>query len=93
MCPYTSCAGFLVHPLSVFAYVASDCWNGSQFRPMVSSLQITQCVFYFNVQDEVECTAPQVTANESVAELEIEQPDRGVDTIQVHSLIPYTWNI
>ncbi len=48
---------------------------------------ITQCVFYFNIQDEVECTAGQdleVTENESVAELETELPDRGVDTIQVH---------
>ncbi len=51
-----------------------------------------QCVFYFYVQDEVECTAGQdldVTENELVAEMETEQPDRGVDTIQVHYWIPY----
>ncbi len=46
-----------------------------------------QCVFYINIQDEVECTASQdleVTENESVAEMGTEQPDRGVDAIQVH---------
>ncbi len=45
------------------------------------------CYLGCNLQDEVECTAGQdleVTENESVAELETEQPGRGVDTIQVH---------
>ncbi len=45
------------------------------------------CYLGCKIQDEVECTAGQnleVTENESVAELETEQPDRDVDTIQVH---------
>ncbi len=56
----------------------------------------TQCVFYFNIQDEVECTAGQdleATESQFVAELETEQPDRGVDIIQVQYWKPHTWNI
>ncbi len=54
---------------------------------MLHQLSDYAMCFYFNIQDEVECTAGQnleVTENESVPELEAEQPDRGVDTIQVH---------
>ncbi len=53
---------------------------------MVQQLSDYAMCLYFNVQDEVECTAGQdleATESQFVAELETEQPDRGVDIIQV----------